>query len=54
MEPEDNAPQHPAPLLEADKVSKRFGGVHALKEVSLTPFAKSWRSQERMAPENRH
>ena len=24
------------PLLEADNVSKRFGGVHALKEVSLT------------------
>jgi ABC-type sugar transport system ATPase subunit len=38
MEPEDNAPQHPEPLLEADKVSKRFGGVHALKEVSLTLF----------------
>ena len=38
MAPEDNAPQHSAPLLEADKVSKRFGGVHALKEVSLTLF----------------
>jgi ABC-type sugar transport system ATPase subunit len=25
-----------SPLLEADTVSKRFGGVHALKEVSLT------------------
>ncbi|HKM58931.1 MAG TPA: ATP-binding cassette domain-containing protein [Chthoniobacterales bacterium] len=38
MAPEDNAPQRSAPLLEADKVSKRFGGVHALKEVSLTLF----------------
>ena len=25
-----------APLLQAEEVSKRFGGVHALKEVSLT------------------
>jgi ribose transport system ATP-binding protein len=28
----------PVPLLEAENVSKRFGGVHALKEVSLTLF----------------
>jgi ABC-type sugar transport system ATPase subunit len=26
----------PAPLLQVENVSKRFGGVHALKEVSLT------------------
>jgi ABC-type sugar transport system ATPase subunit len=26
----------PSPVLEAENVSKRFGGVHALKEVSLT------------------
>ena len=26
------------PLLEVDQVSKRFGGVHALKEVSLTLY----------------
>ncbi|HEY2123743.1 MAG TPA: ATP-binding cassette domain-containing protein [Chthoniobacterales bacterium] len=38
MEPEDYAPQPAASLLEAEKVSKRFGGVHALKEVSLTLF----------------
>src|SRR6202043_3204356 len=25
-----------SPILEAERVSKRFGGVHALKEVSLT------------------
>src|SRR5271156_6734414 len=25
-----------SPLLEVDQVSKRFGGVHALKDVSLT------------------
>ena len=28
----------PSPLLEAENVSKRFGGVHALKEVSLTLY----------------
>jgi ABC-type sugar transport system ATPase subunit len=26
----------PSALLEAENVSKRFGGVHALKEVSLS------------------
>ena len=25
-----------SPLLEVENVSKRFGGVHALKDVSLT------------------
>jgi simple sugar transport system ATP-binding protein len=29
-------PSAPAPLLQVENVSKRFGGVHALKEVSLT------------------
>ena len=28
----------PAPLLQVDNVSKRFGGVHALNEVSLTLY----------------
>src|SRR6202453_4231019 len=33
---DDADPVVSSPLLEADQVSKRFGGVHALKEVSLT------------------
>src|ERR1700748_2229040 len=34
MVPMDSVPAS-APVLEAENVSKRFGGVHALKEVSL-------------------
>ena len=43
----------PSPLLEAENVSKRFGGVHALKEVSLTLYpAKFWPLRETMERAN--
>jgi inositol transport system ATP-binding protein len=35
MLPRDPAPERPAPLLEARGVSKSFGGVHALEDVSF-------------------